>query len=412
MKKYATIMALQAVAYTAISITYASVPAVLRTNGASLEIVGLFSALLFAFILSALWAPLVDRWKIGRLGRRRSWIGGTQVLAALLIGFLALTPPEPERGAAIFAICLLISVVAATQQVAVLGYMAETLAPPDRAFGATAAGLGAAIGQLGGGALALFMIQTFDWAFALTCFAVGMALCGTVVLAIREPNPVFSNEETAPRVNWSVLRNRDVWRLMPALVPTTIGIAAAYAMAEARLVDVGFDLTLVGLIAAPANLAAFSIVGPLVSAGLRDCAPQAGLRWVLTLAAFGFAGALAAGQLSAQVAAIIGIVVIFASFCAQYVSVQAVFLSLVRAETSGADLTALVAVQSLLAMPGFLGSGFLAAAYGHQAPLAAGLLGSLASVALLWLLRQRSSPQTSASRVNPAGAGAPDDSAG
>lgn len=393
MNRFVSIAALQAIAFAAISLTYLAVPAVLRTNGASLEVVGLFGALVFAFILSALWAPLVDRWKITRYGRRRSWIGGTQVLAAAFIAVLALTPPEPGSASAIFAICLIISVVAATQQVAVLGYMAETLAPSDRAFGATAAGFGAAIGQLVGGALALFMIQHLEWMLALTCFAVAIGLCGTIVMAIHEPDPVSSGSESEPRFNWSVLYNRSVWRLMPALAPTTMGISAAYAMSEARLVDVGFDLTRVGLIAAFANLAAFAIVGPLVGAGLRDGAPETGLRVILILAAIGFAGALAAGQLPAQTAAIIGIVVIFASFCAQYVAVQAVFLSLVRAQTSGADLTALVALQSLLAMPGFLGSGFLAAAYGHQAPLVAGLLGSLASVTLLWVLRQRSSSQ-------------------
>ena len=396
MRTYVTIVVLQAVEYSAVSITYVAVPAVLRTNGAPLEVVGLFSALVFAFVLSVLWAPLVDRWKIARLGRRRSWIGGTQVATAALIGILALAPPEPGSASAIFLICLAISVVAATQRVAVLGYMAETLAPPDRAFGATAAGFGGAIGHLIGGALALYLIQHIGWARALTCFAVAMGLCGAVVLAIREPAPMSSGAGAEQRFNWSVLHSRNVWLLLLALAPTTAGIAAAFAMSEARLVDAGFDLTRVGLIAALSNLAAFAIVGPLVSAGLRDCAPEIGLRAVLMLAAAGFAGALAAGQLSVQTAAIIGIVVIFASFSAQYVAVQAVFLSLVRRETSGADLTALVALQSLLAMPGFLGSGFLAAAFGHHAPLAAGLLGSLASVALLWALRWRGAPETAA----------------
>lgn len=380
--RYATILALNAVEFSAISLTYAAVPVVLRANGASLEAVGIFGVLIFAFVFCVAWAPIVDRFRLTSLGRRRSWIGLTQLLTAVLIATLAAIDAGSDSVWLVFAVCAAIATVAATQRIAVLGFMAETLKPNERGFGATAAGIGAAVGHLIGGAFALFLIEQVGWHTALTAFAVFTAICGLIVLLIGEPE-ASDVQESSQGISWSILKQSRVWFVLLFIAPAAIGLAAAYAMSEPRLVDLGFGLSQVGLIAGIANLMTFSLIGPLVSVLIREQAPEIALVGVFLISAIAFAVSLAIGYADPAIGGILGIVVVFAAFSAQHVAVTSLFMALSRSRSAGTDLTTLVAAQSLMAMPGFIASGFLASAAGHQAPISAAAAGSLISAALL-----------------------------
>ena len=70
--RYGVIAALACQQYLAIAFIYAAVPVILRANGASLQLVGLFGTVFLAFAVNFLWAPVVDRWSLNRLGLRRS----------------------------------------------------------------------------------------------------------------------------------------------------------------------------------------------------------------------------------------------------------------------------------------------------------------------------------------------------
>ena len=382
--RFAIIFALNTVEYSSIALTYAAVPVVLRANGAPLEFVGLFSLLIFAFVFSLAWAPFVDRYRLSRFGRRRSWIIVTQIVTAGLLALLALVEPRPENIILLFVMCAAVSAVAATQRVALLGFMAESLDPEQRPFGATAGGIGAAVGHLVGGAGGLFLIEQFGWISALFVFAVGVALAGVVVVFIEEPEKPSKVPSTA--VAWSLLRSLKTWSVLLLLAPASIGIASAFAMAEPRLVDVGYGLTQVGLIAGMANLFAFATIGPLVSLYVRNQSPARGLSLICVISAFTFALAIGIGSINANWGALASITAIFASFSAVHVCVTALFISLAEGDSAGTHLTALVAGQSLLAMPGFIASGFLASAMGHQAPVAVAAVGTLLTAVLVFQL--------------------------
>ena len=381
-RRFAIIFALNTVEYSSISLTYVAVPVVLRANGAPLEFVGLFSLLIFAFIFSLAWAPFVDRYRLSRLGRRRSWILVTQVATACLLALLVMIEPLPGNMLVLFLMCAAISAVAATQRIALLGFMAETLAPEERAFGATAEGIGAAVGHLVGGAAGLFLIEQFGWTSALLLFAAGVAFAGVVVAFIQEPEKSSSVPSTA--VAWSVLRSSRTWSVLLLLAPVSIGIASAFAMSEPRLVDLGYGLTQVGLIAGMANLFAFATIGPLVSLYVRKQTPANGLSIICFVSAFGFALAIGIGTVNENWGALASITAIFASFTAVHVCTRALFISLAVGDSAGTHLTALVAGQTLLAMPGFIASGFLASALGHQAPVAVAMVGTLLSAVLVF----------------------------
>ena len=61
-------------------VLYQLVPGWLRDEGVSLTEIGLFSLIGIPYVWKFLWSPLMDRYSLGVLGRRRSWMLVTQLL--------------------------------------------------------------------------------------------------------------------------------------------------------------------------------------------------------------------------------------------------------------------------------------------------------------------------------------------
>ena len=70
------------------------VPAWLRLEGVSLTAIGFFTAVQYPYVIKFLWAPLVERYPLSALGRRRSWMLLTQVGLIFCIGSLGFWRPQ------------------------------------------------------------------------------------------------------------------------------------------------------------------------------------------------------------------------------------------------------------------------------------------------------------------------------
>ncbi len=71
-----------------------ALPVLMREQGLSLPDIGLTNLLSLPWALKFLWAPLVDRFAGGRLGRRRSWILPLQGASVLAVVGLSLVDPR------------------------------------------------------------------------------------------------------------------------------------------------------------------------------------------------------------------------------------------------------------------------------------------------------------------------------
>lgn len=56
------------------------VPAWLKSEGVDLALIGLFSIIQFPYTWKFLWSPLMDRWSVLGMGRRRGWMLLSQLL--------------------------------------------------------------------------------------------------------------------------------------------------------------------------------------------------------------------------------------------------------------------------------------------------------------------------------------------
>ena len=92
------------------------IPAWLRLEGVSLTAIGFFTAVQYPYVLKFLWAPLVERFPLTGLGRRRSWMLLTQIALILLIGSLGFWRPS-QAMTAIVLISIGLAVVRATQDI-------------------------------------------------------------------------------------------------------------------------------------------------------------------------------------------------------------------------------------------------------------------------------------------------------
>ena len=68
----------------------------LRSEGVDLKSIGLFALIQFPYTWKFLWSPLMDRYALGRLGRRRGWMLATQVLLLLAVAAFGLFNPRTD----------------------------------------------------------------------------------------------------------------------------------------------------------------------------------------------------------------------------------------------------------------------------------------------------------------------------
>ena len=67
-----------------------ALPVILRSEGVSLTHIGGFGLLMLPWGIKVLWAPLVDRFGISRIGHYRSWILPTQLITIILLIFFVI----------------------------------------------------------------------------------------------------------------------------------------------------------------------------------------------------------------------------------------------------------------------------------------------------------------------------------
>lgn len=386
----ATLTALAAAQYLALFFFYSAVPTVLRQVGAPLEVLGVFGLAYAAFALSFLWAPIVDRAGFGGLGRRRSWILAMQGLALLCVATAAwLAPTAPPTGgqlAGLLILAVIASFAAATQRIATLGYAVEILTAERRAWGSTAIGWGGAIGLLLGGSAMLALVELYGWAAA--CLVLMLIIGATTGLPILLQEPPPPDRPGAPRPSLRpLLRQPGIRRIVAITFPLAFAKGVAFTLLQPRLVDLGVSLSHIALVVGLSNAAGFMLVGPVVSLALPRLSLAQGFRLMTLISSAALmliALSESAGPPSVAVS-VMAVGLLFAAFTLMQVVVSTVFMTLSDGPQAGTDLTTLLALFALGAVPGMVVAGFVAGSFGYAAGFALAAASSLGAAALAHL---------------------------
>ncbi|MFQ6006960.1 MAG: AmpG family muropeptide MFS transporter [Woeseia sp.] len=248
------------------------VPAWLRVEGVGLAEIGFFALVGFPYTWKFLWSPVMDRYTLPFLGRRRGWMLVTQL--ALLVTIASMGYIKPDLS--IWTVAYLAAAVAlfsASQDIVLDAYRRELL--PDIELG-----LGNAIHvqtyRLAGlvpGSLALILADHLPWhiVFAVVALFMGVGLVLTLVIqeAIAEPSPPKTMCEAVVEPFREFIQREGIKSaglVLAFLFLYKLGDNMATALQTPFFVDVGFSLTQIGLIAKYASLIAVSVGG--LSGGL------------------------------------------------------------------------------------------------------------------------------------------------
>lgn len=241
-----------------------ALPVVMRQAGYALPWIGLSSFLALPWALKWLWAPILDARYLPRLGRRRTWLIGLQVSAALLLLTLGLCA---ERDAIVWLLLgsLVTNLLSASQDVATDGLAVELLSDKERGTGNGVQVAAYRLGMILGGGALLVLFDRHGFGAALSAMA-AVALAALVpVLFYREPAaPLPVARATSP---WALLRHPTAGVWCGVLLIYKAGDASASGMVRPYLVDRGLDLAeigaLVGSVGSAAGLAGALIGGVL-----------------------------------------------------------------------------------------------------------------------------------------------------
>ncbi len=225
-----------------------AVPSILRSEGLSLERVGLLSALAFPWLLKFLWAPWVDRIGSSARGHYRSWILPLQLSCVVVVAWISRLSVERDMGLLVVA-CALFMFLSATQDVATDGLAVRLLNADERGPGNGIQVGGYYLGQICGGGLVLILYSTFGWSTAVLIMAVLLALPISLVLRLEEPpNPVAASQ----RVSWSALgqffRRPGILVWVGVLLLWRAGETMVQWMVNPMLVDRGYSLAEIGVL--------------------------------------------------------------------------------------------------------------------------------------------------------------------
>jgi PAT family beta-lactamase induction signal transducer AmpG len=228
--------------------------------------IGMLSYVSLPYLLKFLWAPLLDRFPLAVLGRRRGWILLTQLLLAAAIGVLAFQDPADSLLAV--SVCATVIVFfSASQDIVIDAYRADLAEPEERGLAAASANLGYRAASWIAFAITLVVADRFGWPPALLVVAVVMAAFS--IATIRAPEPVYrtpppgSLRESVIEPLRELAGSRGALSLLALVMIFKLGDAFAVKLFTPFLMDVGFSKTEIGLVA-KAVLTTGSVVGAVL----------------------------------------------------------------------------------------------------------------------------------------------------
>src|SRR5258708_4645142 len=161
-------------------------PAWLRSEHVDLRAVGLFALSQLPFTWKFIWSPLVDRYALPVLGRRRGWMLVTQLLLLGSVPLFGALSPQLD----LWTIAYLATAVAffsATQDIVLDAYRRELLPDFELGLGNAIHVQAYRVSSLVPGALSLILADHFPWQTVFTVTALFMLPGIANTFLIAEP---------------------------------------------------------------------------------------------------------------------------------------------------------------------------------------------------------------------------------
>jgi PAT family beta-lactamase induction signal transducer AmpG len=235
------------------------VPAWLRTEHIDLKVIGAFALIQFPYTWKFLWSPLLDRYVVPALGRRRGWMLLTQVALLVVIASLGGFSPQNDLGV-IVLLATLLAFLSATQDIVLDAYRRELLLDNELGLGNAVHVNAYRIAGLIPGSLSLILADHLPWDTVFLITALFMLPGIAMTLLVREPVAVNVPKTLRAAViePFREFIGRQGWQgallILAFLFFYKLGDSLCTALATPFYLDMGFSKSQIGLIAKNAGL--------------------------------------------------------------------------------------------------------------------------------------------------------------
>jgi MFS transporter, PAT family, beta-lactamase induction signal transducer AmpG len=241
------------------------VPGWLRSENVDLATIGLFSLVGLPYAWKFLWAPLLDRFRLPILGRRRGWMLLSQVLLLFSIAHLGSMEPSISLMPVVWLI-FATAFFSATQDIVLDAYRREMLADDELGTGNSLFINAYRVSSLVPGSLAFVLSDLMPWS-AVYWVVGGFMVVGIVTTLLV---PETSDDRIAPRSLREAVVNpfveffsrggvKSALLILGFLLLYKLGDNMATALQTPFFLDMGFTRTEIG------TVAKFAILGGTIA---------------------------------------------------------------------------------------------------------------------------------------------------
>ncbi len=235
-------------------------PAWLYTEGISLRDIGAMTLIQLPYTWKFLWAPLLDRYALPGLGRRRGWMLSTQLgLIISIAGFGLLSPKQDLTSLILLA--LLLTLLSATQDIAIDAFRREILPDTELGLGNSVHVNAYRIAGLIPGSLSLILADHLPWQEVFLITALFMLPGVAMSLLVSEPataekRPTSLRDAVVEPFNEFIHRSglREALLVLGFIFFYKLGDSLCTALATPFYLSMGYTKTHIGLIAKHAGL--------------------------------------------------------------------------------------------------------------------------------------------------------------
>ncbi|HOP46878.1 MAG TPA: AmpG family muropeptide MFS transporter [Desulfobacteraceae bacterium] len=232
-------------------LTISLLQAWMKEEGVDLAVIGIMALVGLPYTIKFLWSPVLDRFTLPFLGRRRGWLLIAQIALVLSISALGATDPGKNPWMVAFA-AFLVTFFSASQDIVIDAYRREDLSDEELGLGSSLYINGYRIGMLlaSGGGLILADHMPFS------CVYLIMAACMLpgIITTILTPEPdtpagtprTIKEAAIDPLVEYFT-RPSALW-ILAFILLYKIGDTMASAMTTPFYLDIGFSKTEIGAV--------------------------------------------------------------------------------------------------------------------------------------------------------------------
>jgi PAT family beta-lactamase induction signal transducer AmpG len=243
------------------------VPMWLRMEGVGLKEIGFFTLVGLPYTWKFLWSPIMDRYTLPLLGRRRGWMLVTQLALLLSIGSMGFLQPALS----IWSVAYLAAAVAffsASQDIVIDAYRRELLPDAELGLGNVIHVQAYRFAGLVPGGVGAILSDYLPWSaifvVVASFMAIGIMLTLVIQEAISNPTPPKSLREAIVEPFREFVNRKGIQSaalILAFMFLYKLGDSMATALQTPFFVDMGFSGTQIGTIAKLSGLIAATVGG-------------------------------------------------------------------------------------------------------------------------------------------------------